>query len=151
MPRTNWRRCPRCSARYQLYPYLNEEMPAALAASDIVLCRSGASTLTELAVMGLPSVLIPLPPGFTGSPQTVNAEMFRRAGAAEMTLDKDLTPDRLCATLFPLLGDPVRRDAMSEAARSFAHPEAAAKLADSVAWLAWNAPPASAPLATRLL
>ena len=113
-------------------------MPAALAASDVVLCRSGAATLAELAIMGRPSLLIPLPPGFTGSPQQVNAEMFVKAGAAEMTLDKDLTPDRLCATLFPLLGDPVRRNAMGEAARSFAHPEAAAKLADSVAWLAWK-------------
>ena len=50
----------------------------------------------------------------TGSPQQVNAEMFVKAGAAEMTLDKDLTPDRLYAALFPLLGDPVRRDAMAE-------------------------------------
>ena len=129
---------PALRPRYALHAYLSSEMPAALAASDVVLCRSGAATLAELAIMGRPSLLIPLPPGFTGSPQQVNAEMFVKAGAAEMTLDKDLTPDRLCATLFPLLGDPVRRNAMGEAARSFAHPEAAAKLADSVAWLAWK-------------
>jgi UDP-N-acetylglucosamine--N-acetylmuramyl-(pentapeptide) pyrophosphoryl-undecaprenol N-acetylglucosamine transferase len=129
---------PGLRPRYALYAYLSGEMPAALAASDVVLCRSGAATLAELAVMGRPSLLIPLPPGFTGSPQQVNAEMFVKAGAAEMTLDKDLTPDRLCTTLVPLLGDPVRRNAMAEAARQFAHPEAAAKLADSVAWLAWK-------------
>jgi UDP-N-acetylglucosamine--N-acetylmuramyl-(pentapeptide) pyrophosphoryl-undecaprenol N-acetylglucosamine transferase len=109
-------------------------MPTALAASDIVLCRSGAATLAELAIMGRPSLLIPLPPGFTGSPQQVNAEMFVKAGAAEMTLDKDLTPDQLCAALFPLLGDPVRRNAMAEAEPGFCHRDAAAKLADSVAW-----------------
>jgi UDP-N-acetylglucosamine--N-acetylmuramyl-(pentapeptide) pyrophosphoryl-undecaprenol N-acetylglucosamine transferase len=129
---------PAVRSRYALYAYLSAEMPAALAASDVVLCRSGAATLAELAVMGRPSLLIPLPPGFTGSPQQVNAEMFVRAGAAEMTLDKDLTPDQLCARLFPLLGDPARYEAMGEAARRFAHPEAAAKLADSVAWLAWK-------------
>jgi UDP-N-acetylglucosamine--N-acetylmuramyl-(pentapeptide) pyrophosphoryl-undecaprenol N-acetylglucosamine transferase len=129
---------PGLRSRYALHAYLSAEMPAALAASDIVLCRSGAATLAELAIMGRPSLLIPLPPGFTGSPQQINAEMFVKAGAAEMTLDRDLTPDRLCALLFPLLSDPARRDAMAMAARQFAHPEAATKLADSVAWLAWK-------------
>jgi UDP-N-acetylglucosamine--N-acetylmuramyl-(pentapeptide) pyrophosphoryl-undecaprenol N-acetylglucosamine transferase len=127
---------PALSARYQLYPYLNEEMPVALAASDIVLCRSGASTLTELAVMGLPSVLIPLPPGFTGSPQTVNAEMFRRAGAAEMVLDRNLTAGSLGAALYPLLDATSRRTLMASAARSLGQPDAAKTLADTVAAIA---------------
>lgn len=127
---------PALSTRYQLYPYLNEEMPAALAASDVVLCRSGASTLTELAVMGLPSVLVPLPPGFTGSPQAINAEMFRRAGAAEMVLDRDLTPTTLGAALYPLLDNASRRTLMASAARTLGHPEAAATLADIVAAIA---------------
>lgn len=127
---------PALTSRYQLYPYLNEEMPAALAASDIALCRSGASTLTELAVMGLPSVLVPLPPGFTGSPQAVNAEMFRRSGAAEVVMDRDLTPASLGAALYPLLDSAPRRTLMSSAARTMAHPEAAATLADTVAALA---------------
>ena len=111
-------------------------MPAALAASDIVLCRSGASTLTELAVMGLPSVLIPLPPGFTGSPQTVNAEMFRRAGAAEMVLDRNLTAGSLGAALYPLLDATSRRTLMASAARSLGQPDAAKTLADTVAAIA---------------
>jgi UDP-N-acetylglucosamine--N-acetylmuramyl-(pentapeptide) pyrophosphoryl-undecaprenol N-acetylglucosamine transferase len=122
--------------RYRLYPYLNDEMPAALAASDVVLCRSGASTLTELAVMGKPSVLVPLPPGFTGSPQAVNAEMFRRAGAAEMVLDRNLTPTTLGKALYPLLDNPSRLTLMSSAARTLGHPEAAATLAEMVASLA---------------
>jgi UDP-N-acetylglucosamine--N-acetylmuramyl-(pentapeptide) pyrophosphoryl-undecaprenol N-acetylglucosamine transferase len=129
---------PALRPRYALHAYLSSEMPAALAASDIVLCRSGAATLAELAIMGRPSLLVPLPPGFTGSPQQVNAEMFVKAGAAEMALDKVLTPDKLCALLFPLLSDEARRSAMADAARGLAHPEAAAKLADSVAWLAWK-------------
>ncbi len=127
---------PALRGRYLLYPYLEAEMPAALAAADLVLCRSGAATLAELAVLGRPSLLVPLPPGFTGSPQQVNAEMFRTAGAAEMLLDKDLSPERLRALLFPLLDDRVRCERMAEAARSFGHPEAAAALADTVATLA---------------
>ncbi|HEV8192382.1 MAG TPA: undecaprenyldiphospho-muramoylpentapeptide beta-N-acetylglucosaminyltransferase [Ktedonobacterales bacterium] len=127
---------PELRGRYLLYPYLEAEMPAALAASDMVLCRSGAATLAELAVLGRPSLLVPLPPGFTGSPQQVNAEMFRAAGAAEMLLDKDMSPERLCALLFPLLDDRVRREHMAQAARTFGHLEAAATLADTVAALA---------------
>jgi UDP-N-acetylglucosamine--N-acetylmuramyl-(pentapeptide) pyrophosphoryl-undecaprenol N-acetylglucosamine transferase len=127
---------PESHGRYRLYPYLNEEMPAALAACDIALCRSGASTLTELAVMGRPSVLVPLPPGFTGSPQAVNAEMFRRAGAAEVALDRNLTPATLGAALYPLLDNPPRLALMSSAARALGHPDAAPTLAEMVASLA---------------
>lgn len=124
---------PALWSRYQLYPYLDKEMPAALAASDVALCRSGASTLTELAALGRPSVLVPLPPGFTGSPQAINAEMFRRAGAAEMVLDRDLTPETLGAALYPLLDNTARRTLMASAVRSLGHPEAAATLATIVA------------------
>ncbi len=126
----------RMAARYQLHAYLDEPMPAALAASDIVLCRSGAATLAELAVLGKPSVLVPLPPGFSGSPQQVNAEMFVHAGAAMMILDKDLTVETLRTGLQPLLGQPARLAAMGAAARTLARPNAAAELADAVAALA---------------
>jgi UDP-N-acetylglucosamine--N-acetylmuramyl-(pentapeptide) pyrophosphoryl-undecaprenol N-acetylglucosamine transferase len=126
----------RMAARYQLHGYLDEQMPAALAASDLVLCRSGASTLTELAMLGRPSLLVPLPPGFTGSPQQVNAEMFVRSGAAVMVLDRDLTVERLLALLLPLLGDLERLGRLGAAARALANPRAADLLADVVAELA---------------
>ncbi|HEV2235064.1 MAG TPA: undecaprenyldiphospho-muramoylpentapeptide beta-N-acetylglucosaminyltransferase [Ktedonobacterales bacterium] len=124
------------AARYQLHAYLDDPMPAALAASDIVLCRSGASTLAELALLAKPSLLVPLPPGFSGSPQLANAQMFAQAGAATIVLDRDLTVERLAAALPPLLGDPARLAAMGAAARAFARPDAAATLADAVAALA---------------
>lgn len=124
------------AARYQPHAYLDELMPAALAASDLVLCRSGAATLAELAVLGRPSVLVPLPPGFTGSPQQVNAEMFARAGAAVMVLDRDLSAERLCRLLPPLLADARRLAEMGAAARGFARPAAAVDLAAAVAALA---------------
>jgi UDP-N-acetylglucosamine--N-acetylmuramyl-(pentapeptide) pyrophosphoryl-undecaprenol N-acetylglucosamine transferase len=122
--------------RYQLHAYLDEPMPAALAASDVVLCRSGAATLAELAALGKPSLLVPLPPGFTGSPQLVNAEMFMKQGAAAMVLDKDLDTQALRNLLLPLLNEPRRLSAMGDAARAFAHPNAAYELADAVATLA---------------
>ncbi|HZC04407.1 MAG TPA: glycosyltransferase, partial [Ktedonobacterales bacterium] len=106
------------------------------AACDIALCRSGAATLAELSIIGRPSVLVPLPPGFTGSPQAVNAAMFKQAGAAEMILDRDLTPARAVELLMPLLGDANRRVQMSVAASKLGRPTAAHDLADLVASLA---------------
>src|SRR5207245_5660553 len=73
--------------RYRLVTYLNEEMPLALQAADVVLCRSGASTLSELAVLGKPSVLVPLPPAIGSSPQEANAESFGHKAAAEVIKD----------------------------------------------------------------
>ncbi len=132
---------PQLRSRYALFPYLKTEMPEALAACDIALCRSGAATLAELAIIGRPSVLVPLPPGFTGSPQAVNAAMFKDAGAAEMILDRDLTPARAVEILMPLLGDANRRLQMSVAARKLGRPAAARDLADLVASLASHGRP----------
>ena len=70
---------PELRGRYMLRGYLSTRMAEALAASDVLLCRSGAATLSELAVLGRPSILVPLPPGITGSPQATNAAMFRQA------------------------------------------------------------------------
>jgi UDP-N-acetylglucosamine--N-acetylmuramyl-(pentapeptide) pyrophosphoryl-undecaprenol N-acetylglucosamine transferase len=123
-------------ARYALFPYLKTEMPEAMAASDIILCRSGAATLTEVAVIGRASLLVPLPPGFTGSPQAANAAMFQRAGAAEVILDKDLTVERVVSHIAALLDDPTHRAAMARVAQGFARPTAARDLAASVAALA---------------
>ena len=130
------RTLPELRGRYRLYAYLNEEMPAALGACDVALCRSGAATLAELAALGRASVLVPLPPGFSGSPQAVNAAMFQAAGAADMLLDRDLTAQSLAAMLAPLLADTAHRAIMASAARTLARPHAAATLADTVAALA---------------
>lgn len=127
---------PDLGGRYVLAPYLKEEMAEALAASDIVFCRSGASTLTELAIVGRCSLLVPLPPGFTGSPQAVNAAMFQRAGAAEVIEDRDLTPASAVDMLTPLLGDANRRLQMALAARKLGRPDAARDLAALVVMLA---------------
>lgn len=127
---------PEWAARYRLYEYLDEQMAPALAAADVVLCRSGAATLSELATLGKPSILVPLPPGFGGSPQAVNAAMFQQRGAAKVIRDADLTPEPLSATLLPLLTDESERAALGKAARSLARPQAAAELAELVAQFA---------------
>jgi UDP-N-acetylglucosamine--N-acetylmuramyl-(pentapeptide) pyrophosphoryl-undecaprenol N-acetylglucosamine transferase len=127
---------PTLRPRYVLVPYLKTAMPEALAACDIAICRAGAATLAELSIIGRPSVLVPLPPGFTGSPQAANAAMFQRAGAAEIILDRDLTPVSAIELLEPMLGDANRRLQMSLAARKLGRPTAAHDLADLVASLA---------------
>ncbi len=130
---------PDWRSRYRLYEYLDAEMPLALAAADVVLCRSGAATLSELAALGKSSILVPLPPGFGGSPQAVNAAMFARSGAAQVISDANLTPDTFSAALLPLLQDQERRSALGTAARSFARLSATADLAALVASLAKSA------------
>jgi UDP-N-acetylglucosamine--N-acetylmuramyl-(pentapeptide) pyrophosphoryl-undecaprenol N-acetylglucosamine transferase len=127
---------PEWAARYQLYEYLDEQMAPALAAADVVLCRSGAATLSELAALGKPGILVPLPPGFGGSPQADNAAMFEQRGAANVIRDADLTPERLAATLLPLLADETQRGGMGKAAHVLARPQAAADLAELVAQFA---------------
>src|SRR6185437_5115421 len=122
--------------RYRIVPYLNDEMPIALAAADAVISRSGAATLAELALLGKPSLLVPLPPGFGGSPQEANAATFAKRGAAHVILDKDLTGSTLVAGISDLFATPEFRVQMSQAVRSFARPRATPDLAAAVVGLA---------------
>jgi UDP-N-acetylglucosamine--N-acetylmuramyl-(pentapeptide) pyrophosphoryl-undecaprenol N-acetylglucosamine transferase len=122
--------------RYHLYPYLDEQMADALLAADLVICRAGAATLSELAVLGVPSLLVPLPPGFGGSPQEANAAMFVRAGAAEMIEDKALTIERLARAVLALLRDGERLAIMRRMAASLARPHAAQEIAAAIVALA---------------
>jgi UDP-N-acetylglucosamine--N-acetylmuramyl-(pentapeptide) pyrophosphoryl-undecaprenol N-acetylglucosamine transferase len=98
-----------------LVPYLRE-MADAYALSDVVVARAGASTLGELAALGLPSILIPYP--FASEDhQAVNARAFASAGAARVIADADLNADALWWTLREVM-EPERLAAMRNAARS---------------------------------
>ena len=110
--------------RYRLVPYLNEEMPLALQAADLVLCRSGASTLSELATLGKPSILVPLSPAVGGSAQKENAAMFERKRAAIVISNDDLRADILVEPIASLLASSEQLAAMAGAASAFAKPEA---------------------------
>ena len=115
--------------RYRLVAYLEEDMPRALQAADLVLCRSGASTLSELAALGKPSILVPLPPAIGSSPQEANAEVFGRKQAAQVMKDGDLEPQVLVERVKTILASSTLLEAMAKAARSFAKPRATEEIA----------------------
>lgn len=105
-----------------LVPYLHE-MPRALAAADLAICRAGAATLAELTATGLPAVLVPYPYA-TGNHQEHNARVLERAGAALVVPDRQLTGRLLVGILRDLLGQPERLAAMSRASRRMGRPQA---------------------------
>lgn len=112
-----------------------DDMPARFLEADLVLSRSGASTVAELAAAGKPAVLIPFPLA-ADDHQTKNAEAFVAAGAAQLLPERELTPQRLLTVLVDLLTDDARLRLMSSRARGLAHPEAAETIAQMVAGLA---------------
>ena len=122
--------------RYRLVAYLNEEMPMALQAATLVLCRSGAATLSELAVLGKPSILVPLPPAIGSSPQEANASMFEREKAAVVIRDADLKREILLDRVITIIASNTRIQAMSQAASTFARPEATQAIASEVVKMA---------------
>ena len=105
-----------------------QRLPLLLAAADVVVARAGGTTVAELAVVGVPSVLVPLP-GAPGDHQTHNAGALVRAGGAVLVPDAELSPERLGAELSALLGDRERLEAMQAAARSVGVPDAADRVA----------------------
>ncbi len=105
-----------------------DDMPARLAAADLVVCRAGASTLAELTAAGRPAILVPYP--FAADDhQRLNAVVLQSIGAAEIVSDDELDGDRLAGLLFELAADPERRCAMGRAARTLAVPDAAGRIA----------------------
>ena len=111
---------------YRAVPY-EDDMPTALAAADLAVCRAGSSTCFELAAAGLPAVLVPSP-FVTADQQTTNAGHLVEVGAAVLVPDRDLDGVRLAAEVDALLADPARRASMGEAARTWARPDAAAEI-----------------------
>ena len=107
------------------------EIDGAMKAADLVICRAGATTLSELTASGRPSILVPLPTA-TDDHQRKNAEVLGRAGAALVMEERDLSGTRLAENIAGLVADPARRRQMSSAARQLARPDAAARIADRV-------------------
>jgi UDP-N-acetylglucosamine--N-acetylmuramyl-(pentapeptide) pyrophosphoryl-undecaprenol N-acetylglucosamine transferase len=122
------------TTRWQVQAFL-EDMPRQFAGSDLILARSGASTVAELAASGKPSLLVPFPQA-ADDHQRKNAEVLEHGGAARMLLEQDMTAPRLLETLRELLSDREQLKMMSDKARSFAHPRAAQRIAEMVAELA---------------
>jgi UDP-N-acetylglucosamine--N-acetylmuramyl-(pentapeptide) pyrophosphoryl-undecaprenol N-acetylglucosamine transferase len=107
-----------------------EDMAEAYSWADLVICRSGALTVCELAAVGVASILVPFPAAVDDH-QTVNAAYLVDNGAALLIADRDLTPQRLCATLQKLCTDRVQLLEMAIRARDLAQPHAAEDLAQA--------------------
>ncbi len=118
----------------EVYPFITD-MPAFFARADLVLCRSGASTVAEIAAAGKPAVFVPFPRA-ADDHQRVNAQALERAGAAVVVEETKLERVWLADTIAALLGDPGRLQRMSEAARKLAHPNAARDITAMAARLA---------------
>jgi len=108
-----------------------ERMELAYAVADAVVARAGATTIAEIGVSGLPSLLIPYPYA-TGRHQEANARALQRAGAATMLLDDELDGRVLADRIGWLLSDDERLRSMGERARAWSKPDAANALARTV-------------------
>jgi UDP-N-acetylglucosamine--N-acetylmuramyl-(pentapeptide) pyrophosphoryl-undecaprenol N-acetylglucosamine transferase len=112
----------------ELVPFL-DDMPGAFARSDLVVCRSGAGAVAELAAAGKPAILVPFPYA-ADDHQLRNAEAFAAAGAARLVLDREMTGRRLFEEVMSLASEPGRLERMGQAARKLARPGAARRAAD---------------------
>jgi len=105
------------------------DMPAAFARADVVVCRSGAGAVAELAAAGKPSILVPFP--FAADDhQLKNAEQFAKVDAARLVLDGEMNGRRLYDEIARLAAEPERLQRMGENARVFAKRNAAGRAAD---------------------
>ena len=112
-----------------------ENMPGAFAEADLVICRSGASTVAEITAAAKPAVFVPFP--FAADDhQLKNAEAVENAGAGRLIPEAELTPERLARTVAELLGNPKTLDDMSAKARGLSHPNASQDIAKMAATLA---------------
>jgi UDP-N-acetylglucosamine--N-acetylmuramyl-(pentapeptide) pyrophosphoryl-undecaprenol N-acetylglucosamine transferase len=115
--------------RADVRPFI-EDMAEAYSWADLVICRSGALTVSELAAAGIGAILVPFPAAVDDH-QTHNAQYLVKEGAAVLIADRDLTAERLSQELETLCAGRARLLAMAERARLLAKPQAAAELAAS--------------------
>jgi UDP-N-acetylglucosamine--N-acetylmuramyl-(pentapeptide) pyrophosphoryl-undecaprenol N-acetylglucosamine transferase len=124
---------PACEAylhagvKAELHKFI-DDMPAAFASADLLVCRSGASTVAEITAAGKPAIFVPFPHA-ADDHQTHNAAALARSGAAILIRESELTAQRLFETVRDLLTDRARLARMAEAAGKLAHPDAAARIA----------------------
>jgi UDP-N-acetylglucosamine--N-acetylmuramyl-(pentapeptide) pyrophosphoryl-undecaprenol N-acetylglucosamine transferase len=111
-----------------------DAMPLAFADADLLVCRSGASTVAEVTAAGKPAIFIPFPQA-ADDHQRRNAEAIVEGGAAMLIPQSELTPERLAHTVIELLSDPGRLKEMSMKARALSHVDAAGRMARMVAEL----------------
>ncbi len=112
-----------------------DDMPRRMAAAHLVIARAGASSVAELAVIGRPAILVPLPHALDND-QLMNARAFSAAGAGWVFRQDEIEPEQLAAFITRLRFAPQDLEAAHKAARAFARPDAARRLADVIEGLA---------------
>jgi len=112
-----------------------DNMPQAFAGAGLLVCRSGASTVAEVAAAGKPAIFIPFPRA-ADDHQRRNAEAFATAGAAILMAESDMSPEKLAGVVIELLGNPARLQEMSEKAKALSHKDAAGQVAQMTVKLA---------------
>jgi UDP-N-acetylglucosamine--N-acetylmuramyl-(pentapeptide) pyrophosphoryl-undecaprenol N-acetylglucosamine transferase len=120
----------RLKIQAELAPFF-ADLPARLASSHLVVSRSGAGTVAELAAIGRPSILVPLP-GAIDQDQFANAGVLAKVDGALRIPQSEFTPDRLAADISAFAAEPAKLTAMAEAARGVGRLDAAERLADLV-------------------
>ncbi len=112
-----------------------DDMPGAFARADLLICRSGASTVGEITAAGKPAIFVPFPAA-ADDHQNVNARVLEHAGAAVVVEESKLDAAYLVDTIGALIGDSRRLQGMSAAAKSLSHPKAVEEIAEMVKQLA---------------
>jgi len=112
-----------------------DNMPRAFADADLVLCRSGASTVAEITAAGKPAIFVPFPQA-ADDHQRRNAEALVKAHAADLIPEAELSVERLVGSIATAFSDPARLQQMAQNARALSHPSAAAEIAEMAAELA---------------
>jgi len=120
----------RLGVKAEVAPFF-ADLPARIAAAHLIVSRSGASTVAELAAIGRPSLLVPLPHALDQD-QLANANMLAQAGGAIVLKQDDFTPERLAGEIARLAADPGKLAAMAAGAKSAGALDAAERLADLV-------------------
>jgi UDP-N-acetylglucosamine--N-acetylmuramyl-(pentapeptide) pyrophosphoryl-undecaprenol N-acetylglucosamine transferase len=114
--------------RYHEYELITADLPHALAAADLVVTRAGMGTLSELAVLGKPCVIVPMP----DSHQEANAALYGDAGAAVVMHERDTDAEKFGADVLGILADGPLRERLGAAMRGMNRPDAAARIAAMV-------------------
>ncbi|MEK7555043.1 MAG: UDP-N-acetylglucosamine--N-acetylmuramyl-(pentapeptide) pyrophosphoryl-undecaprenol N-acetylglucosamine transferase [Patescibacteria group bacterium] len=117
--------------RYRYVPYFKGNLKNAYEAADIVISRAGAGSLFELAALGKPAILVPLPES-ANNHQVQNAYQYEKAGAGIVLEEENFLPSLVLSTIEKILNNPEKRAAMAEAAQKFATPNSAEIIAEDI-------------------
>jgi UDP-N-acetylglucosamine--N-acetylmuramyl-(pentapeptide) pyrophosphoryl-undecaprenol N-acetylglucosamine transferase len=114
----------------EVVPFISN-MAQRFAQADLIICRSGAITVAEIAAAGRAAIFVPFAAA-TDSHQLRNAQVLEHAGAAKIIPQPELTPQRLASEIFSLLEQPAQITEMEKRVRTFAHPRAVEEIVDLI-------------------